>query len=232
MDMDGLQLVSIVDTKDCKLFITICVQAYLDDLSGPVVSFPTSSLPVRLISDGNRFYQVPVPWTPLSNVNPSPVDVDASSATEANLTPLPHLLAAPMPSAASGTEATTHLVPFPPSSTGTVNTGVAAPALQTAALSDDAARAQVEAYIRISLWFRVHALESLVGESDVPLSALQLAKRGDSVWACFVKRVRRKGRLIFKCTACGHETDRLHRAVGHQRTKWGHKPFPCTDLGW
>ena len=229
MDMDDLQLVSIVDTEDCKLFTTICVQAYLDDLSGPVVSFPTSSLPVRLISDGNRFYQVPVPWIPLSNVNPSPIDVDAGSATEANL---PHLLAAPMPNAASGTEATIHIVPFPPSSTGTVNTGVAAPALQTAALSDDAARAQVEAYIRISLWFQLHALESLVGESGVPLSALQLAKRGDSIWACFVKRVRRKGKLIFKCTACGHESDRLHRAVGHQRTKWGHKPFPCTDLGW
>jgi rubredoxin len=232
MDMGDLQLVSIVDPEDCKLFITICVQAYLDDWSGSVVYFPASGPPVQLISDGNRFYEVPVPWTPSTAVDPSPVAVGTNGATEANLTPLPHLPAAPMPSAAAGAGATIHFVALPPPSTGcsaSANTIVVAP--QTA-LSDDAARVQIEAYIRTSLWFRVHELESLVGESGVPLSASQLAKRGDSIWACFVKRVRRKGKLIFKCTSCGHESDRLHRAVGHQRAKWGHKPFACPDPGW
>ena len=178
---------------------------------------------------------MPVPRRLSSDVGPSPIDLDPNPAMEANLTPLPQLLAAPISSSATGAGvgagASIHLVSFPLSSisTGTGNTGVVAP--QTG-LSDDAARAQIEAYIRISLWFRMHALESLVGESGVPLSALQLAKRGHSIWACFVKRVRRKGRLFFKCTACGHESDRLHRAVGHQRAKWGHKPFACTDPGW
>ena len=231
--MDDLQLVSIADHEDCKPFITICVQANLDDLSESEVY--TSSPPGQLISDGSRFYEVPVPRTPSSDVGHSPIDLDPNPAMEANLTPLPHLLADPISSSAAGVGVgagvTIHLVSFPPSSTGTGtgNMGVVAP--QTA-LSDDAARAQIEVYIRISLWFRMHASESLVGESGVPLSALQLAKRGHSIWACFVKRVRRKGRLFFKCTACGHESDRLHRAVGHQRAKRGHRPFACTDPGW
>ena len=139
------------------------------------------------------------------------------------------VLAAPMSTAAAVVGAAVHLVSFPASSTGTANTGVVAP---QPTLSDDAARTQIEAYIRTSIWFRMHVLESLVGEPGIPVSALQLAQQGHSIWACFVKRVRRKGRLIFKCASCGHESDRLHRAVGHQRAKWGHKPFACTDPGW
>jgi len=34
-----------------------------------------------------------------------------------------------------------------------------------------------------------------------------------------------KGITILKCVACGHETVRLNRAVGHQRAKWQHKPL-------
>ncbi len=152
-----------------------------------------------------------------------------TSAGETNHTPLRHLLAAPMSTAAAVVGAAVHLVSLPPSSTSTADMGVVVP---QPTLSEDVARAEIEAYIRTSIWLRMHVLESLVGQSGVPVSALQLAQRGHSIWACFVKRVRRKGRLVFKCTACGHETDRLHRAVGHQRAKWGHKPFACTDPGW
>ena len=221
IDMGDLQPVSIVDPEDCKSLITTCTQAYLDDLSELDVFFPTSSPPVHLISDGDKFYEVSLPRTP------PPVGVDMiRPPTPTRET---SLAAASMSSAAAVVDAAVHLPSFPPESTGTANTEVVAP--QTT-LSDDAARAQIEAYIRTSIWFRVHVLESLVGDPGVPVSALQLAKRGNSIWACFVKRVRRKGRLIFKCTSCGHESDRLHRAVGHQRTKLGHKPFACTDLGW
>ena len=113
------------------------------------------------------------------------------------------------------------------------------------AISTGDARQLIEDYIKGSTWYQTHMMEPsvgdvgvpacallLVGELGVPVSALQLAKRGHSVWACFVKGVRREGRLIFKCTTCTHETDRLHRAVNHQRAKWGHKPFACTDRGW
>ena len=77
MDMDNLQHVSIADHEDCKPFITLCVQAHLDDLSEPVVY--TSSPPGQLISDDNRFYEVPVPRTPSSDVGPSPIDLDPNA---------------------------------------------------------------------------------------------------------------------------------------------------------
>ena len=141
----------------------------------------------------------------------------------------PHLFSAPKPSAAVGAGAAIHVVAPPSPSTSAANTGVVAP---QSPLSDGAARAQIIAYIRASFWFQLHAMESRVGELGVPVSASQLAKRGQSIWACFFKRVRRKATLVYKCTACGHESDRLHRAVSHQRAKWGHKPFACTDPGW
>ena len=88
-----------------------------------------------------------MPWTPSPGADPSPVDTDTNPMTEANLTPLPHLLAALMSNATAEVRATIHLLSFPPSSTGTANMGVVAP--QTA-LSDDAARALIGAYIRTS----------------------------------------------------------------------------------
>lgn len=77
-------------------------------------------------------------------------------------------------------------LPLPPEPTGTANTGIAGPQIQTV-LSDKAARAQIDAYIRTAQWFLLHASEARVGELGVPVSALQLAKRGHSVWACFFK---------------------------------------------
>jgi hypothetical protein len=193
--------------------------------------------PDQLISESNQPYEAPLLPTPplyFEPSPPSPVNIEMNPAptlameTNVVLTLL-HIPASPTPNAGTGAGAAIHLVSLPPSFIGTANAGVVAP---QAALSDNAARAQIEAYIRTSLWFQLHALESHVGELGVPVSALRLARRGHSIWACFFKRVRRKGTLFFKCTTCGHESNRLHRAVSHQRTKWGHKPFACTDPGW
>ena len=193
--------------------------------------------PLQLLSDGHQFYEAPLLSTPLPKYDAtlqSAVHVEMNSAPSLGMgTNLVFaLLHAPAPlsqGSGAGTEPAIHLIPLPPSSPGTANTGVTTP--QTV-LSDTAARAQIEAYIRTAPWFQLNALEAGVGDLNVPVSALQLAQRGHSIWACFVKRVRRKGRLTFKCTTCRHETDRLHRAVSHQRAKWGHKPFACTDSGW
>jgi hypothetical protein len=186
------------------------VHEYLDDWSGSVIHFPMSRS-VQLISDGNRFYEAPVPWTPSSDADPSSVNVDTDPATGASLTPF------------------LDLVSFPTSFTDTANTGVVAPQI---ASSDDDVRTGIRDYIRASNWFRMNSMEPLIGESGVPMSALHLAERGESIYACFVKRVRHTENAVLKCTDCGHEHNRLDRAVGHQRAKWGHKPFACTDPGW
>jgi len=148
-------------------------------------------------------------------MNPAP-----TSAMETNIVALIRTPVTPMASAGGAAGAATSLA-SPPSSVGPQTT-----------LSDKAARGQIEAYVHTSVWLLLHAMEPRVGDPGVPACALQLAQPGHSIWACFFRRVRRKGTSVFKCTACGHESDRLHRAVSHQRAKWGHKPFPCTDLGW
>ncbi len=199
---------------------------------------PTSG-PVQLLSDGYQFYEAPLLSTPPMKYYPtlhSAVEVDIemnpapslSMGTNLVFTFL-HVPSPFTPGPSPGTEPVIHLnVALSLLSTGTANT-VTAP--QTV-LSDNAARAQIEAYIHTARWFQLDILEARIGDSGVPVSALQLAQLGHSIWACFVKRVRRNGRRIFKCTTCTHETDRLHRAVSHQRAKWGHRPYACTDLGW
>jgi hypothetical protein len=93
-----------------------------------------------------------------------------------------------------GTEHFIHIIALPPLSTGSANTGVAT--LQTA-LSGGAACVQIEAYICTALWFQLNVLEACIGELGVPvLSALQLAKQGDLIWVCFIKRVCCKGRHL------------------------------------
>ena len=172
---------------------------------------------VRLISDGSSFYEVPLPFSLEFEKNQGP------TAVELELSVLPTTLAAPTRSATARAAIPPDFLPL--SST----TRVVAPQI---ALSDEEARAEIETYIRASIWFVFHMMEPRVGGEGVPECALQLAKPGGSIWECFVKRTRRKGSIIFKCVACGYESDRLHRAVSHQRVKWGHKPFPCTDPGW
>jgi len=245
--MDCLPFVSTIDPHSRALF-SITLQALLDDLDPPEFHLPTLGL-VKLISDGYRFYEEPLLSTHSRTFGASlhsAVDVKMNTAPSlaigANIVlALLHVPAPPTPGPLVGTEPSIHVVALPPpplppppspspsTGTGTANTGVAAP---QGALSESAARAQIEAYIRTAKWFQLNALEAHVGDSGVPVSALQVAKRGQSIWACFVKRVRRKGRLTFKCTTCTHESDRLHRAVSHQRAKRGHKPFSCMDPGW
>ena len=75
-------------------------------------------------------------------------------------------------------------------------------------------------------------MEPCADGTGVPGCALLLANAGESIWACFFKRTRRNGATVFKCVSCDHKTDRLNRAVEHQRAKGQHKPFACTDQGW
>ena len=183
--------------------------------------------PVQLVTDGNTFYEVPLPLVPPSEFGLSPVERNQAltSPMETESDVPPQIPATPMPSAAAG--AATLPDPLPPPST-TITTVVRS----KKALSDEAARMEIEAYIRTSDWFELHAMESRVAQQGVPACASQLAQPGQSIWACFFKRIRRKGAPVFKCVACGHESDKLHRAVSHQRAKWVHKPYACTDSGW
>ena len=155
--------------------------------------FPTSGS-VQLMSDGYQFYEAPLLSTPLPKYDHtlhSIVDVEINPAPSLRMgTNLVFaLLHAPAPisqGSGAGTEPAIHLIPLPPSSPGTANAGVTTP--QTV-LSDTAARAQIEAYVRTAPWFQLNVLEARVGDSNVPVSALQLAQRGHSIWACFVMRV-------------------------------------------
>ena len=99
-------------------------------------------------------------------------------------------------------------------------------------MSQASSRAVIKDYILASAWFKAHAMEPCVDDAGVPECALLLAGPGDSIWACFFRRVRRNGVANFKCGDCPHVTDRLNRAVDHQRSKWEHQPFACTDTGW
>ncbi len=62
---------------------------------------------------------------------------------------------------------------------------------------------------------------------------LLLARPGESVYRCFVDtRKDRKGKPVYYCSGCGFKSDRLHRLIGHQRSKRGHRPFACPDQSW
>ena len=98
-------------------------------------------------------------------------------------------------------------------------------ASQTAS-PDSVVRAEIEAYIRASTWFALHAMESRVGGKGVPAFATRQA--GTINLGVFPQE---DSSYIFKCVACGHESDRLHRVLTPQRVKWGRKPFPCPDPG-
>ena len=99
-------------------------------------------------------------------------------------------------------------------------------------MSQDTARAVIGAYILASAWFKAHEMEPCADETGVPECALLLANPGESIWACFFKRTRWNGATIFMCTSCNHKTNRLNQAVEHQRAKWSHEPFACTDPLW
>ena len=99
-------------------------------------------------------------------------------------------------------------------------------------MSQGTARAVIGAYILASAWFKAHKMEPHADEMGVPECALLFANPGESIWACFFKRTRLNCATIFKCASCNDKTDRLNRAVEHQRAKWSHEPFACTDPLW
>lgn len=156
----------------------------------------------QLISDGNQFYEAPLLSTRPPYLEPSP-----HSAVNIEMHPAPasSLISTPtMPMASAGAGAANSPASLRSSSASSAssaaNTKFVAP--QTA-LSDEAARVQIEAYIRVSVWFQLHEIETRVDAVGVPACALQLAQPGHSIWACFFKRVRRNGTSVFKCIACG-----------------------------
>ena len=76
-------------------------------------------------------------------------------------------------------------------------------------------------------------MEPSVGDDGVPTFARLLTRPGESVYRCFVDtRKDRKGKPVYYCSDCGFKSDRLHRLIGHQRSKRGHRPFACPDEGW
>ena len=186
----------------------------------------------RLISDGYTFFEGP-PWPSSPHHFYSSLDatMDLTSASPVvtaptSTRPLPNLVTT---TSSTAPTAVTFNLPSPSALSFTLITGTDVP---KPAMSHAAARAVIDAYVRDSAWLARHEMEPRVCDAGVPECALQLARPGDSIWACFCRRVRRNGVTIFKCTSCSHKTDRLNRAVGHQRSKWGHMPFACTDRGW
>jgi len=184
----------------------------------------------RLVTDGSEFFEVlpsPVYLVPYLD---SSLDVEMDLASTPPVAPAPPHTLPMFATPTSTTPAVALTTPSsgpPPPSTHITGIGVPQPAM-----SQKEARALILAYILASTWFESHAKEPSVDETGVPQCAQLLAKPKDSIWACFFRRVRRNGVTILKCVGCGHETTRLTRAVGHQRAKWEHKPFVCTDVGW
>jgi len=91
----------------------------------------------------------------------------------------------------------------------------------------------MEDYIKRSIWFQKGTVEPFVGDNGVPTCAVLLARKGESVYRCFVATKKDgKGKHVHYCIACGFKSKRLHRVIGHQRYKRGHSPFVCPDKGW
>ena len=108
----------------------------------------------------------------------------------------------------------------------------------TPSLSDEEAMQVIKAWIEHSRWLREDEKEPTVGAPGVPICALQLAEKGQSVYCCFLVSVRdRKGKILgYKSASDPNSTlDRLHRAIGRERVKYGHRPFKCPrnhDASW
>jgi len=96
----------------------------------------------------------------------------------------------------------------------------------------------MKTWVERSQWLREDEKEPTVGAPDVPICALQLAETGQSIYCCFLVPVRdRKGKILgFKSASDPNSTrDRLHRAIGRERVKFGHRPFKCPgnhDPNW
>ena len=108
----------------------------------------------------------------------------------------------------------------------------------TPSLSDEEAMQVMKNWIEHSQWLREDEKEPTVGAPGVPICALQLAEKGQSVYCCFlVSEKDRKGKILgYKSASDPNSTrDRLHRAIGRERVKYGHRPFRCPrnhDSNW
>ena len=96
-------------------------------------------------------------------------------------------------------------------------------------LTDEEVRQILESWIQHSEWYRNDELEPVVGGPGVPICALQLAPKGQSIYCCFL--VGGKGRggkfLGWKSATDPSGWNRLHRAIARERGKRGHRPFKC-----
>jgi hypothetical protein len=108
----------------------------------------------------------------------------------------------------------------------------------TPSLPDEEAREVMKTWVEHSQWLREDEKEPTVGAPGVPICALQLAEKGQSIYCCFlVAEKDRKGKILgYRSASDPNSTrDRLHRAIGRERVKFGHRPFKCPrnhDSNW
>ncbi len=98
-------------------------------------------------------------------------------------------------------------------------------------LSMQDARSVVRVYVGSAGWLSSDTTEPNVGDGDVPPCASQLAGDGSSIFKCFIDEIKQRRVTKYKCVDCNHTVDRIDRALEHQRSKRGHKPFSCPK-GW
>jgi len=121
---------------------------------------------------------------------------------------------------------------------GARSPSVASTRASTPSLSDEEARQVMKTWAEHSRWLREDEKEPTVGAPGVPICALQLAEKGQSIYCCFlISEKDRKGKILgYKCPSDPNSTrDRLHRAIGRERVKYGHRPFKCPgnhDSNW
>jgi hypothetical protein len=92
------------------------------------------------------------------------------------------------------------------------------------------ARQIMNTWIMGSKWLHEDEMEPRVGDPGVPICALQLAERGQSIYCCFLVSVKgRKGKILGYKSASDPtaKPDRHRRAIEKERAKFGHCPFKC-----
>ena len=192
----------------------------------PIASAPVPALP-PLLSDGFYFFEA----TDLCSSAGSPMtlfDIDTTSPSRHRCSPLPessksqgHCETVSGTSSFSPPLLSADSVPSSPSTTSIDQL----PDIET----EDKLRVHLDQHIRSTGWFQGGEHEPTVGAPGVPKWAAQLASHGRSIYECFVKTAREKGKPVYKCSSrgCKFKSTRLRRVVGHQRKKRNHKPFVC-----
>ena len=195
---------------------------------------------LSLLSNGYGFYEA-FPFAPygLCQPEPEPAPVYADMEYEPELkiardqSRMTRFLSPGEASTPPGSPASTHAhAPSPPAASVRAEpTGPCAAAPPAMSTAD--ARDLMETYMRCATWFEANTVEPLIGDFGVPTAALLLARPGDSAYRVFVDTKKdRKGKPMYYCCTCPFKSDRLHRVIGHQRSKRGHRPFACPDEGW